>query len=94
MQGEFGRIALQLSKIEIMIKICNPLFNFIIHLLTDNLFVPYRLHDFWYEVQKKAKKICERNRASRLEGGGDLEGFQTFIHLRGSVGGIYSACDV
>ena len=34
-------------------------FNFIFYLLTDNSFVLYRLHDFWYEVQKKAKKIAK-----------------------------------
>jgi hypothetical protein len=32
------------------------LFNFIIHLLIYNLFLPYRLCDFWYETQKKVKK--------------------------------------
>jgi hypothetical protein len=28
----------------------------LIIILTDNLFLPYRLHDFWYEVQKKKQR--------------------------------------
>lgn len=48
----------------------------------------------WYETQKKVKKICERNRTSKLEGRGILEGFQTSIHLEGCIGGIYSTSDV
>jgi len=40
-------------------------------------------------MQKKAKNIYERKRASRLERGGSLEGFQTVVRLRGCMGGIY-----
>jgi hypothetical protein len=39
---------LQLGKIEIKIKFSICLFNFIIHLLTYNSFLPYRLRDFLY----------------------------------------------
>jgi hypothetical protein len=43
---------------------------------------------------KKKQKIHEKNRASKLEGGGDIEGFQTSVCLRGRVGEIYLARDV
>jgi len=43
---------------------------------------------------KESKTICERKRPSRLEKGGGLEGFHTYIHLRGRVGGIYLARDI
>jgi hypothetical protein len=46
LQGDFERIMLHPGKIKIKIKIFNFFFNFIIHLLTDNSFVPYRLRDF------------------------------------------------
>jgi len=46
LQGEFGRIMLHLGKMKIKIKMFNFFFNFIIHLLTNNSFVPYRLCDF------------------------------------------------
>jgi len=59
LQGRFRRITLQLGKIEMKIIFLILLFNFIIHLLTDNSFVPYRLSDFWYEMQKKAKKFTK-----------------------------------
>jgi len=59
LQGGFGRITLQLGKIEMKIIFLILLFNFIIHLLTDNSFVPYRLRNFWYEAQKKAKKYTK-----------------------------------
>jgi hypothetical protein len=36
------------------------LFNFFIHLLTDNSFATYRLCDFWYSAQKKNQKIYEK----------------------------------
>ena len=52
------------------------------------------LRDFWYEVQKKAKKIYKRKRASRLEWHGILEGFQTDVRLKGYMGGIHSEHDV
>jgi hypothetical protein len=44
--------------------------------------------------EKESQKIFERNRVSRLEEGGGLEGFQTDVCLRGRVDGIYSTCDV
>jgi hypothetical protein len=43
LKGELKRITLQLSRIIIKIKFLNP---FIFYLLTNNSFVPYRLHDF------------------------------------------------
>jgi hypothetical protein len=45
---------LQLGKIEIIIIFLFQIFKFI-HLLTNKLLVTYKLRDFWYEVQKKAK---------------------------------------
>ena len=59
---------MQLGKIEMKIKKnLILLFNFFIHLLTDNSFATYRLCDFWYSAQKKNQKIYEKKRASRLE---------------------------
>ena len=56
LQWKFGRITFQLGKIGIKIKKkLILLFNFIIHLLTNNLFVPYKLYDFLHETQKKAE---------------------------------------
>jgi hypothetical protein len=50
------------------------LFNFFIHLLTDNSFATYRLCDFWYSAQKKTKKYTkERELLGWKEIG--LEGF-------------------
>jgi hypothetical protein len=43
---------------------------------------------------KESQKIYERKRAFRLEKGGGLEGFQTSVHLRGQMGGMYSARDI
>jgi hypothetical protein len=39
-----------------------------------------RLHNFWYEAQKKAKQNRERSGSPRLERCGGLEGLQTDIH--------------
>jgi len=52
LQGGSKRITLQLGKIRVKIKKKKLilLFSFIFHLLTDNSFVPYRLHDFWYKA--------------------------------------------
>ena len=62
LQGDFGRITLQLDKIEIKKFFLIFLFNFFIHLLTYNSFVPYKLHDFWYEMQKKTKKYTKEKK--------------------------------
>jgi len=43
---------------------------------------------------EESKTICRRKRPYRLEKGGGLEGFHTYIHLRGRVGGIYLARDI
>ena len=80
---EFRRITLQLGKIEIKINFLILFFIFIFYLLTDNSFVLYGPRDFWYKVQKKAKKICEKKRASRLEG------CQIVVCLGGCMGGKY-----
>jgi len=66
----------------------------LIIILTNNLFLPYRLHDFWYEVQKKSKEIYMRKRSSRLGRYGHLEGFQTSIHHRGYLESLYPTRNV
>jgi len=43
---------------------------------------------------KKTKKIYERKIASRLEGCSYFEGFQTLVHIKGCLGGIYSVHNV
>jgi hypothetical protein len=50
--GGFERITIQRGKIEYYIIFFY--LNFIFHLLTNNSFLPYRLRDFGYEVQKKS----------------------------------------
>jgi len=53
----FGKITVQLGKIEfkILFFYTNVKILFFI-ILIDNLFLPYRLSDLWYEMQKKKKK--------------------------------------
>jgi hypothetical protein len=44
--------------------------------------------------KRKLKNMRKKKRASRLERGGGLEGFQTTVHFGGHVDRIYLAHDV
>lgn len=62
-------------------------------ILTDNLYMPYRLRDFWFETQKKIKEICKRKKSSRLGRHDLVEGFLTSTLLRDYLGCLYLAHD-
>jgi hypothetical protein len=54
------------------------LFNFIIQLLTDNSFLPYKLSNFLCEAQKKTKKYMKER---ELPGGKKLTVWKDFKPL-------------
>jgi hypothetical protein len=61
----------------------------------DNLFLPYRLRDLWYEAQKNQRNMQKKkNRSFRLGRHGHIEGFQTSACLRSYLESLYPTRDV
>jgi hypothetical protein len=76
-------------------KLFNHFIDFIIHLLINNSFVPYMMHEFCTRCKRKLKNTWKKESFhSKLEGGGSLEGFHIVVCLGGRVGMIYSSHDV
>ena len=64
LRGWFRRITLQIGKIKLKIYFLILNIKFFFHLLTNNSFVPYKLCDILYKVQKKAKKYVNERELS------------------------------